>query len=116
MRAAGVRVPFARDVLGEPATRQAVARFLRDSPAGGGLCPALTADERCGVYEVRPMVCRLWGAAEPMPCPWGCRPAGGLLPAAESDRLMVQSLVVGGSQGETWPSRRGTAGKIPREA
>ena len=30
-------------------------------------CEALTADRRCAVYEMRPVVCRLWGAAEGLP-------------------------------------------------
>ena len=37
------------------------------------MCPALV-DGRCSVYEVRPTVCRLWGAGPAMPCPWGCEP------------------------------------------
>jgi len=31
-------------------------------------------DGRCTVYAVRPLICRLWGVAAEMPCPWGCRP------------------------------------------
>lgn len=34
-------------------------------------CNALV-DGRCTVYTVRPLVCRLWGAVEKMPCPHGC--------------------------------------------
>lgn len=37
-------------------------------------CPYLE-QERCSVYEVRPMLCRLWGVVEEMPCPWGCQPS-----------------------------------------
>jgi hypothetical protein len=37
-------------------------------------CPALTLLKRCGVYEDRPLICRLWGVVESMPCEWGCRP------------------------------------------
>ncbi len=40
-------------------------------------CPALTMFKRCGVYEARPTICRLWAATESMPCPYGCRPAAG---------------------------------------
>jgi Fe-S-cluster containining protein len=35
-----------------------------------GHCPALR-NGRCSVYEVRPMVCRLWGAVEGMKCRFG---------------------------------------------
>lgn len=37
------------------------------------MCPALV-DGRCSVYEVRPTICRLWGAGPAMECPWGCSP------------------------------------------
>lgn len=37
------------------------------------VCPYLE-DERCAVYEVRPMMCRLWGVVDEMPCLWGCKP------------------------------------------
>jgi hypothetical protein len=36
-------------------------------------CPALV-EGRCSIYADRPLVCRLWGAVESMPCPYGCRP------------------------------------------
>ena len=41
-------------------------------------CPLLTADGRCSVYDIRPLVCRVWGAVVERPetrCPHGCRPA-----------------------------------------
>lgn len=40
------------------------------------LCPALTMLKRCAVYDVRPLVCRLWGISENMPCNYGCQPIG----------------------------------------
>lgn len=36
-------------------------------------CPALV-DGRCSVYDVRPTICRIWGAVESMPCEFGCKP------------------------------------------
>ena len=30
--------------------------------------------QRCSIYEARPMICRLYGAAEGLECPHGCRP------------------------------------------
>lgn len=64
-------------------------------------CPALTADKRCGAYEVRPMLCRLWGAVESMPCEYGCRPKDGQRLLADEDgyRLIAESLSAGGSSG-----------------
>ena len=37
------------------------------------VCPYLE-NERCSVYEVRPLLCQLWGVVETMPCLWGCKP------------------------------------------
>ena len=39
-------------------------------------CPFVTAGG-CGIYEVRPMICRLFGAVDApmMECPHGCGPA-----------------------------------------
>ena len=37
-------------------------------------CPKLTRDGACGIYDVRPAVCMLWGVVPSMPCPWGCQP------------------------------------------
>jgi len=60
-------------------------------------CPALV-DGRCSVYQVRPMVCRLWGASELIPCRWGCKPVDGkpLLNAQESYELLLAAMHAGG--------------------
>lgn len=42
--------------------------------AGPTLCVALTMFRQCGVYEIRPLICRLWGLIESLPCTFGCRP------------------------------------------
>jgi hypothetical protein len=63
----------------------------------GALCSMLDEQRRCSVYEIRPMVCRLWGLVRSMPCQYGCRPDGGLLSDAEGVRLLVQSERLGGS-------------------
>lgn len=36
------------------------------------MCPYLAPTLRCSVYGARPMICRLWGIVEDMPCPHGC--------------------------------------------
>jgi Fe-S-cluster containining protein len=54
-------------------------------------CPALIAD-RCTVYDIRPTICRLWGAVENMPCPWGCIPTGGHLSAAAGYAILNLTL------------------------
>ncbi|MGI5245061.1 YkgJ family cysteine cluster protein [Dactylosporangium sp. CA-139066] len=45
-------------------------------------CPALTIFKRCSAYEVRPLICRLWGLTRAMRCSYGCVPEGGYLPEA----------------------------------
>lgn len=60
-------------------------------------CEALTSGKRCAVYEMRPVVCRLWGAVEGLKCPFGCVPEGGWLSDAEAYELIAESLRIGGS-------------------
>ena len=61
-------------------------------------CEALTGDKRCAVYEMRPLVCRLWGAVEGLPCVYGCRPEGGYLSDAEGYWLISESRRIGGGE------------------
>lgn len=37
-------------------------------------CPMLADDGKCSVYDIRPVVCRIWGVTPDMPCPFGCKP------------------------------------------
>lgn len=55
-------------------------------------CPFLTASG-CGIYEIRPMVCRLFGAVDhpQMKCPKGCGPAK-LIPDSESRKLLARAV------------------------
>lgn len=59
-------------------------------------CEALTSGKRCAVYDMRPMVCRLWGAAEGLKCPFGCIPEGGWLSDHDGYRLIMESMRIGG--------------------
>ncbi len=54
-------------------------------------CPFLTKDG-CGIYEIRPIVCRLFGAVDHpmMKCPEGCGPAK-LIPEHKSRRLIARA-------------------------
>lgn len=63
-----------------------------------GTCSML-AERRCTVYEIRPMVCRLWGLVRSMPCPYGCRPEGGLLSDEDGKRLLAAADRLGGKAG-----------------
>jgi len=48
-------------------------------PADDGIACRYLKKSRCTIYEVRPMICRLYGAAVGLECPHGCRPVAGLL-------------------------------------
>jgi Fe-S-cluster containining protein len=77
------------------------SNYFTDGPA---LCPALTMLRRCAVYEVRPLICRLWGLTEWMPCTYGCRPEGGLIKDAVARELLAQVAEIGGDveQARRW--------------
>ena len=53
-------------------------------------------NRRCTVYVVRPMICRLWGVAKEMRCPWGCEPTSAPVEPADVRRLINLSAVIGG--------------------
>lgn len=76
-----------------PSADKQMAELRRD---GFYRCPALV-DGRCTVYDVRPLICRLWGAEEALPCPHGCEVVGGRLPHSEGSALVQISLDVGGA-------------------
>jgi hypothetical protein len=41
-------------------------------------CIYLTPTERCSVYAVRPLICRVYGLVKRMSCPFGCVPSAWL--------------------------------------
>jgi hypothetical protein len=49
-------------------------RMGRPKWSGGSLSCPLLEEKRCSVYDLRPLICRLWGIVPEMPCPWGCKP------------------------------------------
>lgn len=95
------------DMADTEAAQVRVATGIRVPPRGEApdpaRCPVLTALGTCAAYQVRPMICRLWGASEVMPCPHGCRPAAGPLSAQESLLLLIDALEVGGTSGYSVP-------------
>jgi hypothetical protein len=54
---------------------QRICRKLGHVPRGADdlVCPMLQQG-LCSVYHIRPVICRLWGVTETLPCPWGCQP------------------------------------------
>lgn len=63
---------------------------------GNYRCPALTEDGLCSQYDVRPLVCRLYGSSESVTCPHGCVPREGLLSSKETSDLYDLMTKVGG--------------------
>jgi hypothetical protein len=70
-------------------------RVPNDMDGSPAVCPALTMLHRCGVYEHRPMICRLWGVAQGMVCGYGCRPER-VLSYAELYELLAQAYEAAG--------------------
>jgi Fe-S-cluster containining protein len=54
-------------------TNHPVPYFASRGFEGYRVCPLLKAG-RCSVYAIRPMICRLYGVTDEMPCPHGCTP------------------------------------------
>lgn len=77
-------------------------------------CPALTDDKRCGVYEIRPFVCRAWGSTELLPCIYGCVPDGGPMPMADEVVLQTEVSNVGGWS-QPMPRSANTTAEAVRE-
>ena len=53
---------------------------------------------RCLAYVDRPMICRLWGVIDAMPCPWGCVPEGGRLNDADGLAFLAAAEQIGGGK------------------
>jgi len=63
-------------------------------------CPLLTPAGKCAAYDIRPLICRLWGASDTMACPYGCTPATGRrLTAREANALTAQAFEISGQPG-----------------
>lgn len=60
------------------------------------MCSALTEAGKCSVYEARPMICRLWGVSDALPCNHeGCFTPNPLS-RTESVALLRRSMEIGG--------------------
>lgn len=73
-------------------TRQEADRMIAASGFKLKIDKTLTcgylSNGRCTVYAVRPLVCRLYGAAESLPCDFGCRPTM----SAEAAKKLLNEL------------------------
>lgn len=59
---------------------------------------SMMVNGRCSVYDIRPMICRLWGMTEDMPCPYGCVPEGGHLSVGDGYVFLAEAFDIAG-----WP-------------
>lgn len=82
------------------------ARRVQQESGGAFWCDALTAQGRCGLYDARPMACRLWGAMQSMPCPFGCTPER-WVSDAEALELETRARAVSGGDAEITPANIG---------
>lgn len=48
-------------------------KFKNNVKSGCLSCPMLK-NEKCSIYDIRPMICRLYGVADGLQCMWGCKP------------------------------------------
>lgn len=71
---------------------RAAGRRLEACPVD---CSMLTPMGRCSHYELRPMICRIFGTTRRLRCEHGCRPER-WLDEDEAWRLLLQSFVIGG--------------------
>lgn len=53
-------------------------------------CNMLGADGSCTVYDIRPVICRIWGVSDKMPCDFGCK-GSGEVPDAECVKLVLET-------------------------
>jgi Fe-S-cluster containining protein len=78
--------------------------FLRDGPS---LCPALGMFHQCTVYDIRPMICRLWGLSRRLRCNYGCQPSR-VLSEPEMYELLARAFDISGQHDDAAMTRLAT--------
>jgi Fe-S-cluster containining protein len=61
-----------------------------------GITCNMLVNNRCSVYSVRPMLCRLYGLVEGFECEHGCVPEGGLLSPEKGAEYLRRAVEIGG--------------------
>lgn len=81
-----------------PAEKSALTRAGKVVPSPLGMlmtghlnCPHLSPIGTCSVYAIRPLICRIWGMVEAMPCEWGCKPSR-MLTDDEAHHLIERTM------------------------
>lgn len=82
-------------------------------PYAGERCPALSPVGRCSVYDIRPMLCRLYGASRDTGCEHGCTPARWLDPDEAWDLIAEASEISGDTERATLERKMAEALRDP---
>lgn len=62
----------------------------------GEFCPYLDLQSKqCTIHPRRPLICRLYGVQESMPCPHGCKPEPRYLTNEEAQEITQESIRIG---------------------
>jgi uncharacterized protein len=64
-------------------------------------CEALDGAGRCAAYDRRPAICRIWGTAKGLPCPYGCKPERWLTDNEAYD-ILTRCQTIGGGGAYAW--------------
>ncbi len=81
--------------------RLSAATTAEELAAAVPACPLLRRGA-CTVHPVRPLICRLYGASEDLPCPHGCEVTPRPLTGAETRALVAEV----GDLADRWEARR----------
>ncbi len=90
-----VQTRLERDLIAE---RTGVRLQLVQRPPAP--CAALTMLNQCGVYDTRPMICRLWGMTSGLRCQYGCEPEGGYLTGQQFYEFLARAAELAGDPRE----------------
>jgi len=89
--------PFCSAIAMEPIEKELIEEKHGSFPDGyefldGGVrCGSLTSDNKCSIYDKRPLICRLYGATKTMmSCPLNCEVEGEQLDVEEVNRLFIE--------------------------
>ena len=75
-----------------PLPQKPTAKYLMQALKGEcNSCKYLTSDKRCSIHPVRPVICRLFGVVDAMPCTFGCEPPDRILTAEEGQVLLREA-------------------------